>query len=304
VRKWGARNDAGVDDNRFTVTYETGDAAIGGTVAHRTESGNRERNQNCVSLSLSHETHCRGPEPRYIPIPELRGTRRARSWRRCRSRDLGTGARVPPTASDLRLRVAPSSSPPSVIRPARTRSRADPEERVRFRGELRAIAHRLREIVRSRSRDAPKRRSRITLRVYTEVGRAIAPVALHRVAQELRVSISEDRGEVDGGESTHSDDGEDNENASDTRRDAATRGTATRDDTLPSAATEQLSERRGRESVSPHHTCRATAAAAVATPPPPSEPLGRTRLPSSSHRTLRSGRAGPLLLVPPRRTSG
>lgn len=69
----------------------------------------------------------------------------------------------------------------------------------------------------------------------------------------------------------------------DTRRGAATRGTATRGDAFPLAATEQLSEHRGRESVSPHHTCRTTAAAAVATSPTTARarvPLGRARFPS------------------------
>jgi len=63
-------------------------------------------------------------------------------------------------------------------------------------------------------------------------------------------------GEVDGGESTLTTTTtmvKDNEDASDTRRGAATRGTVTRGDTFPLAATEQLSERRGQESVSPHH---------------------------------------------------
>lgn len=45
-------------------TYEIEDTENGGTVAHRTKI----RNRNKTKLSLSHETHCRGPRgPRYIP---------------------------------------------------------------------------------------------------------------------------------------------------------------------------------------------------------------------------------------------
>ena len=68
--------------------------------------------------------------------------------------------------------------------------------------------------------------------------------------------MMENHGEVDGGESTLTTTTtmvKDNEDASDTRRGATTRGTVTRGDTFPLAATEQLSERRGQESVSPHH---------------------------------------------------
>lgn len=69
--------------------------------------------------------------------------------------------------------------------------------------------------------------------------------------------------------------------ANDTRRNAATRGTAMRDDAFPATATEKLSEHRGRESVSPHHAGRATAA-----PPTTGQrALGRPRLRSSCGRT-------------------
>lgn len=37
-----------------------------------------------------------------------------------------------------------------------------------------------------------------SLRVHTELSRAIAPVALHRIARKSRVSMTKDHGEVDG----------------------------------------------------------------------------------------------------------
>lgn len=106
--------------------------------------------------------------------------------------------------------------------------------------------------------------------------------------------MMENRGEVNGDESTPTTTVRINvEDASDIRRGAATRGTVTRGDTFPLAATEQLSERRGRESVSPHHTHRTTAAAAVVTLPPSLAPSNAARPHSALLALHEASRVGP-----------
>lgn len=69
--------------------------------------------------------------------------------------------------------------------------------------------------------------------------------------------------------------------ANDTRRDAATMGTAARGDAFPATATEELSEHRGRESVSPPPR----SSSGGGDPHHKQWTLGRPRLRSSCGRT-------------------